>query len=739
MTTPGAELTPEQLARIEANRAAAIAKLMKSAQGREFMEMRRREREENGGPPPPKVQIVTVPLQNDNQSGNRSGPSSWPKSNVPHPSTSSFRSAQPANTVVANQPTTYNRNQSLVRPVVANTFQNQSSNIRFQNPNKSNVTSGNQFRQSAPNPLANHVSNITVTLSVYSENEIQLIAEPYNEELVEVLRTHGCTFHKPGPKDVCQKATWRYKFVDHQKLYKRLYGPFNRIKCIVKPLPPWVFRVFSDAFQGVKKTVTLPSFHNKVETSLLDKLFPYQLTGLRFGVEKEGRVLLADEMGLGKSLQAMAIARTYSDAWPLLIVCPSSVRYAWKLQFEKFLPNVDDVNVIENGKQTLPSGRTSNTVVIISYDMMSIRVDELYCRSFRVIIFDESHCLKNEKSKRSKAAKKLSERAERRILLSGTPALSRPAELYSQINIVNKNIFGNYIEYAKRYCEYKKNYMGFMDDKGAENLEELSAILKHTCLIRRLKNDVLEDLPEKRRQVLYLTGNIIAKRLKAVSEARKEHENMTKKGTNEDKQRTLMEYYLQTGIAKADAVADHIIDNYYHEEAEGCKLLLFAHHKEVLDILENRMKAKNIATIRIDGQTKGPDRALYCKQFQDDPKIKVAVLSITAASVGITLTAASKVIFAELYWTPAIMIQAEDRAHRIGQRDSVLVEYVLAKKTADDEIWPRVQSKLHVLAGVDLNNETFGDLDNTTREFDDRPKITDFFSILDKKEKENET
>ncbi|KAI6213758.1 hypothetical protein M3Y94_00189400 [Aphelenchoides besseyi] len=718
MATSGCEWTPEQLAYYEANRKAAQAKLEKSAWGRAYLEQRQREREQANVGPPIKIQAIVAPAQN----GHQSRPMPWPKPNGQLSSTSGFRSGQPASTSVAYRPlaSNNNRNQSNVRPVVASTFQNKSSNVRLQNSNQSKASSVNQFRQPAPNPLANHISNITVTLSVYSENEIQLIAEPYHKELAEILRSHGCTFHKSDGKDVRQKSAWRYKFSDHHALNKRLSGPFNRIKCTVKPLPSWVFRVFKNEFQGVKKTVMLPNFHNQVETSLLDKLFPYQLTGLRFGVEKEGRVLLADEMGLGKSLQAMAIARTYSNAWPLLIVCPSSVRYAWKLQFEKFLPNVDDVNLIETGKQALPSGRTSNTVVIISYDLMSTRVNELYCRSFRVIIFDESHCLKNEKAKRSKAAKKLSERAERRILLSGTPALSRPAELYSQINILDNNIFGNYIEYAKRYCDYKKGYMGHMDDKGADNLEELSAILKHTCLIRRLKNDVLEDLPEKRRQVLYLTGNIIAKRLKAVSEARKAHQNTWKKGNADDKKRTLMEYYLQTGIAKADAVADHIFDNYYHDESEGCKLLVFAHHTEVLDTLQTRMHAKNIATIRIDGHTKASNRALYVKQFQEDPNIKVAVLSITAANVGITLTAASRVIFAELYWTPAMMIQAEDRAHRIGQRDSVLVEYVLAKKTADDEIWPVVQSKLHVLAGVDLNNETFGGLDNTTREYDEQ-------------------
>jgi len=179
-------------------------------------------------------------------------------------------------------------------------------------------------------------------------------------------------------------------------------------------------------------------------------------------------------------------------------------------------------------------------------------------------------------------------------------------------------------------------------------------------------------------------------------------------------------------------VVDYVLDKYFYSGAPDVKLLIFAHHSAVLDIFSTRFNVAGVYTIRIDGSTKGPVREKAVKRFQEDPSVKVAILSITAAGTGITLTAANKVIFAELYWNPGIMFQAEDRAHRVGQKSSVYVQYILARNTADDHIWPMILEKIMIVGALNLNNQTLSSMDNQELVLPDReqPQLTDYFTVL---------
>ncbi|VDK46193.1 unnamed protein product [Cylicostephanus goldi] len=369
-------------------------------------------------------------------------------------------------------------------------------------------------------------------------------------------------------------------------------------------------------------------------------------------------------------------------------------------QINKFLPAIQRIHLIDKGTDVLPDARTSNTVVIMSYDQMVIKKKELEAACYYVIIFDESHLLKDGKAKRTQAALLLSRKASRVILLSGTPALSRPAELFSQIRLVNERLFPNFHQFAIRYCDGKQGRFCF-EAKGCTNSEELTAILSKRVMIRRLKSQVLTDLPDKRREVVYLSGDKIDARMSSLQKAKKAYEttkqqNSDAKGSHE----CLLEYFSLTGIVKAAAVCSHILDNYFYPDAPKRKVLIFAHHQIVLDTVQVEVQKRNLKSIRIDGQTSSKDRGNFCQAFQDDPEVEVAILSMTAAGVGITLTAASVVVFAELHWNPGTLLQAEDRAHRVGQKDSVFVQYLIARNTADDIIWPLVQRKLDVLGQV---------------------------------------
>uniref|UniRef100_A0A915LVK7 SWI/SNF-related matrix-associated actin-dependent regulator of chromatin subfamily A-like protein 1 n=1 Tax=Meloidogyne javanica TaxID=6303 RepID=A0A915LVK7_MELJA len=467
---------------------------------------------------------------------------------------------------------------------------------------------------------------------------------------------------------------------------------------------------------------------DKADPKIVETLFPFQRSGVSFGIRRGGRLLIADEMGLGKTVQALAIASAFRGEWPLLIICPSSVKYMWYRQIKRFLPSARPC-LVEKAKDDLPRSRCTN--LIMSYTLMEMRAEELKRENFYVLIFDECHMLKESKTKRTSVADALAKRANRIILLSGTPALSRPAELFSQIKMIDPKIFPYYKNYASRYCDGKMGRFGF-EAKGQSNAEELKAVMEK-IMIRRLKKDVLEDLPEKRREIIFLSGDAIDNKMKQLLKARDEFESANKFSIdNKTKRQTFLEYYVLTGQVKKKPVAEHIVDTYFYDGAPPKKILVFAHHLEILDFISIELAKVGAHFIRIDGSTPARDRSTYCEQFQTDKRIRAALLSITAAGTGITLTAASVVIFAELYWNPSLMIQAEDRAHRVGQRDSVQVQYLIAKNTADVLLWDLVGSKLQVLGIVNLANETYLGADKSSKLCTNSQKVTDFFEILNK-------
>lgn len=436
--------------------------------------------------------------------------------------------------------------------------------------------------------------------------------------------------------------------------------------------------------------------------TLCSSLMEFQWDGVHFALKRGGRCLIGDDMGLGKTIQAIAIARVYMDDWPLLIVCPSSLRLNWKEEILRWLEtdlDEDDVRVVMTGKDVDRSVRKVN---IVSYDLIR-KMPERFLKRCQCLIADESHYLKSMSALRTKVMTPLVKNARRALLLSGTPALSRPVELFAQINAICPTLFPSYNEFVIRYCNARQTFWGF-DVSGSSHLDELHIILCGTLLIRRKKEEVLTQLPEKVRQVMWVETKAsvmkaIAKKFEEFEEAKAtaadastpEEANalgLRVKGIQND-------LYALTAEAKLNSIMEFCKDT----AESGCKFIVFSHHAKVINTLHEFVEKKlKLGLIRIDGNTPQGDRQMLCKQFQaDDDKKRVALLSITAAGVGLTLTKASIVLFAELYWNPGSLLQAEDRAHRIGQRNSILVNYLLAKKTLDESMWRSVRRKLTVV------------------------------------------
>ncbi|KAI6692843.1 hypothetical protein NL676_020553 [Syzygium grande] len=456
--------------------------------------------------------------------------------------------------------------------------------------------------------------------------------------------------------------------------------------------------------------------YGSMPSDIESKLLPFQRDGVRFVLQHGIRVLIADEMGLGKTLQAIAVAACIRDSWPVLVLTPSSLRLHWATMIQQWLniPSSDILVLLSqcggsnrSGFRIMSSNTKSSVHLdglfnIISYDVVQKLQNVLMSSDFKLVIADESHFLKNAQAKRTAATLPVIKKAQYAILLSGTPALSRPIELHKQLEALYPDVYKNVHEYGQRYC--KGGIFGVY--QGSSNHEELHNLMKATVMIRRLKKEVLSELPVKRRQQVFLDlANKDMKRINALFCELKVIKERIKACTSKEEAESLKfseknlitKIYTDSAEAKIPAVLD-----YLETVVEaGCKFLIFAHHQPMIDAIhEFLLKKKKVGCIRIDGSTPAVARQALVTDFQEKDAIKAAVLSIRAGGVGLTLTAASTVMFAELSWTPGDLIQAEDRAHRIGQVSSVNIYYLLANDTVDDIIWDVVQSKLENLGQV---------------------------------------
>ncbi|XP_033837067.1 DNA annealing helicase and endonuclease ZRANB3 isoform X1 [Periophthalmus magnuspinnatus] len=445
---------------------------------------------------------------------------------------------------------------------------------------------------------------------------------------------------------------------------------------------------------------------------LLQRLMPFQCQGVEFALSRNGRCMIADEMGLGKTVQAIAVAYSYRQEWPLLVVVPSSLKYPWIEELERWVPELKpgDINLVENKSHTM--GISSSKVTVLGYGLLTsdarALVEALSRQKFAVVVVDESHYLKSRNAARTKILVPLIQKAKRAILLTGTPALGRPEELFMQIDALYPKRFGTWSEYAKKFCNAHYRYFGSRrqwDCRGASNLDELHKQLSQV-MIRRLKRDVLTQLPPKIRQRIPfdLPKDAAKEAASSFAEWERLMKGMGSKAVTTDNSFAevmglVTQMYKQTAVAKAGAVKDYIK---MLLEDEHLKFLVFAHHLTMLQACTEAAIEAKAGYIRIDGSVPSSERIQLVHRFQSDPATRVAILSIQAAGQGLTFTAASHVVFAELYWNPGHMKQAEDRAHRIGQTCSVNVHYLIAKGTFDGVLWGMLNRK-ETVTGSTLN------------------------------------
>lgn len=440
---------------------------------------------------------------------------------------------------------------------------------------------------------------------------------------------------------------------------------------------------------------------------------PYQRAGISVALSRANS-LFGDEMGLGKTVQALGTVNADPTAKNVLVICPASLKINWSREASRWLVRKTIIQVV-NGKGIKPLSTDTDNLLIVNYDIVKKHSETLKSTKWDVVIADEAHYIKNPKALRTKAVKDVVAGARRRLLLTGTPILNRPVELVPMLEVLQSNlVLPKAWGFLKRYCNAFQTKWGW-DFSGASNLPELQERLRGEVLIRRLKKDVLKELPPKRRQVVELSADDYRDVLRDEEEVLRENDRRIEDAqhaidvalVSEDEEAyqaavralqaantvaftEISRVRHDTAVRKVPSVLEHTIA--VLEETD--KVLLFAHHHDVVDSLVAGLQ--EYGAVSLTGRESQEQRQQAVDRFQNDPSCRVFIGSIGAAGVGLTLTAAQTVLFAELAWRPSDISQAEDRAHRIGQTGSVLVQHLVLDGSLDARMAQTIVNKQNI-------------------------------------------
>ncbi|MEQ3162087.1 DEAD/DEAH box helicase [Parabacteroides goldsteinii] len=455
--------------------------------------------------------------------------------------------------------------------------------------------------------------------------------------------------------------------------------------------------------------------------------YPYQLQGIARGLQLK-RFINGDDMGLGKTLEAIATINK-ANAFPCLVICPNVVKINWQREWAKFTDKKAMV-LTDSVRESWPFFWQTgmNQVFIVNYESLRKYFVRRITKSekwtlkdvefhqtinlFKSVIIDESHKVKSTSTQQSKFCKGIASGKEYIILLTGTPVVNKPNDLVCQLGIMDRMIdFGGWKYFMSRYCS---------GPNGASNLKELNFMLWKNCFFRREKSKVLTQLPDKVRQVMSCD---ITNR-KEYQDAERDlidYLKRYKEADDEKIQKSLKgEVMVRIGILKditARGKLKEVIDFVKDFRENGKKIILFCNLHEIVD----RLLAAFPSAVCVTGRQNMEEKQASVDAFQKNPKTDVIICSIKAASAGITLTAASDVAFIELPWTYADCDQAESRAHRIGQKDSVNCYYLLGRQTIDQKLYRIIEAKKHIsnaVLGAEDNIQT-NIVDMMARMFDE--------------------
>ena len=442
------------------------------------------------------------------------------------------------------------------------------------------------------------------------------------------------------------------------------------------------------------------------------ELLDFQREGLDFLMKSSGNALLADEMGLGKTVQTLAYLSKEKNAFPALVIAPLVTLTNWQREIEKFLKkksrngkimeNKHPSSVmIRNGKQ---NDIDESDFYIINYELLHKRLPDLLKLNIKTVVCDEVQHLRSKTTQKYAAVKKLAAKdgVKFRVGLSGTPIYNRGSEIWPIVDILKPGLLGSYKEFCEYFCYVNEKGKAIVLENKRDSLR--NQLTKHVML-RRKKSDLQKELKYKVRypEVIASDEKFYRDELDKIWKKLEEEQKYAQTAFDKSASyhRAIESERQAAGLAKLPHVINFVNDIMDIEES----VVVFCHHRAIHDLLHQSLSKYNPASI-IGGQS-DKRRDAEITRFQNG-ETKLMVAGLRAGNVGINLTTASYVIFAELDWSPAIHRQAEDRLHRIGQKNTVFAYYLVGNGTLDEHVADILVDKSYEIDTIlDAKTESF--------------------------------
>lgn len=446
---------------------------------------------------------------------------------------------------------------------------------------------------------------------------------------------------------------------------------------------------------------------------LVTRLRDYQKEAVRQIYDFRGRCILGDEMGLGKTLQALQWVAKLPRRRPVVIVTPSTAKYVWQSEAHQHFRK--DVTVLEGWRPEKVS-RVQGDIIVLNYDILGgkrgwlkalLRIDP------QIVIFDEFHYLQNPQSARTIAAQRLSHGAASVLGISGTPMTNELVGLWAPLSIIRPDLFPSFLRFAWRYTKPRRTRWGWKY-KGAKHKGELRRILLDSCLIRRLKKDVAKELPAKIHKIIPM--RVFGKQLREYQRAKNKatflkwlREKHGEAAANRAKRSFAMARvgYLMRLVAdlKIELTIKWIEE--WTEAHPGKKLVAMSMHTKVID----RLHKKFPNSVVINGKVRGLRRKEANRKFQTNKRTLYCFGNWKAAGIALTLTAAHNLVALDLPWTEGDLLQGQDRVHRIGQNEKVVIYYLMLLGTIEESVFEILKEKTQVFEAIFDGRKSSRDLD----------------------------
>lgn len=510
-------------------------------------------------------------------------------------------------------------------------------------------------------------------MKIIKKNNKYIFDFYYRQEIIDFLRD----LKSKGFKLRFNGGTRNWEFTDTRvaELLERKLSPSIVLDEAVK----------NDILKYKKRITSIEERLDNLKFKNGLKLREYQKEAVRKFIQFGERVYNASEIGLGKSCETLATSELMGYE-RILIITPASLKYNWEAEIRKWLGDEISVQILESKPKN--DDKLTAKYIIINYDILDRWLELIKGYQFDLVVYDEVHNCKSYKTKRTKLSKEIAKNIPKKILLSGTPIVNHPQELISQLMIMDKlDDFGGFWNYLTHFCSWNGEFIG-----EPRNLGELNNLLREKLYFRHERKDVLPELPPVSTQIIpiKIDNNTY---LKKYAELKAE----LKATVPTAMQLVLIEKLKQYCVSEKMAIAKEFIKNVIDN---GEKLIIFGTHKAVIQELYNEFADISVV---IDGGVDNKIRQERVNQFQNDNKIRLFIGNMLAAGTGLTLTAASKVLFMELGWTPVLHEQAAGRAIRIGQNNPVSIYYIIAKNTIEEKILNLLNNKMDIVRKTAYN------------------------------------